>query len=91
MEASTGSIFCEVVDDILMRWRPTTDNTAAGAEAVREKRVAAPVPALVATKCDECEAKDREGVKAAVPSDEKGEDVKASKDAANRELSNALL
>ncbi len=61
--------------------------TIAGAEAVREKRVAVDVPALVVTKCDECEAKARAGVKAAT--DE--EDAKASKDAAKREPSNALL
>ena len=57
---------------------------------MREKRVAVP-ELLVVTKCDECEAKARAGVKAAVPSDEKGEDAKASKDAAKREPSNALL
>jgi hypothetical protein len=91
MEASTGSIFCEVVEvDMLILWRPTTDDTAAGAEAVREKRVAVP-ELLVVIRCDECEAKARAGVKAAVPSDEKGDDVKASKDAAKREPSKALL
>lgn len=58
---------------------------------MREKRVA--VPELVVTKCEECEAKARAGVKAAVPSDcdKKGEDDKASKDAAKREPSDALF
>jgi hypothetical protein len=102
MEASTGSIFCwedDVAVDMLMRCRPTTPTTGAvaGAEAVREKRaavaVAVAVPELlVVTKCDECEAKARAGVKAATEDcDKKGEDVKASKDVAKREPSNALL
>jgi hypothetical protein len=88
MEASTGSIFCCEVEvlvvDMLIRWRPTT----AAAGAVREKRVA--VPVVVVIKCDECDAKTRAGVKAATD-DEKGEDVKASRDAAKREPSKALL
>jgi hypothetical protein len=88
MDVSTGSIFCCEDDDVvamflLIRCRPTTDTAGT---AAREKRVT--VPAVV-TKCDE-EAKARAGVKAATD-DEKGEDVKASKDAAKREPSNALL
>jgi hypothetical protein len=64
----------------------------AGAEAVREKRFAVAVPVLVVTKCDECEAKARAGVKAVTDDcDKKGEDVKANKDAAKREPSDALL
>jgi hypothetical protein len=66
MEASTGSIFCgDVVDDILMRCRPTTPTIAGAEAAVREKRVAVDAPVLLVTKCDECEAKARAGVKAA--------------------------
>jgi hypothetical protein len=84
MDVSTGSIcfcFCccdeeEVV--MLIRCSPKTDTV--GAE--REKDAAVPE----VTKCDE--AKARAGVKAA---DEKGEDVKASNDAAKREPSKALL
>jgi hypothetical protein len=63
---------------MLIRWSPNTDTVG----AVREKGVAV----LTLIECDE--AKARAGVKAA---DKKGEDVKASKDAAKREPSNALL
>jgi hypothetical protein len=82
MDASTGSISVEEVVAMLMRCtgRPNPKTEYAGA-VVREKGVLAVVPAV--TKCDE-EEKAR-GVKAAA------DDVKARKDAAKREPSNADL